>query len=508
MMQKGIIATLFLYFFAANSHSQPYLPLNDYYNFFIEKSVSYDTRFHSAIKPYNLSEIKLDTSELANLINYTFFKNEKNISVLPLYESSFSKSVKNDNALSLSAGASFRAKYGKSWFFQLNFTENINKFPNYVTEKIDSNRIVPHLGRYYAKYGDFYNNPLLTGLLQYSPISCLSLAAGIDKNFIGDGYRSMLLSDNTAPYPFARLTVIAWRIKYIFLYTFFRDINSYSGNSDLQEKHAVIHYFSYNVTERLNLGFFEAIVWHGSDSITNRGNDPNYFNPVIFFRPVEFSLHSPDNANLGGSLKIRFWKRTFFYSQLFLDDLIVRQIFDNKGWWGDKYGIQAGFKSFNFVNCKNLYLQAEFNFARPYTYSHVTSLNNYGNMYQPLAHPLGANFREFVGIVRYTKNKWLFSIKSVSAMYGADTSLVSYGSNIYKPYTMRNNDYNIITGQGLKTKSFFNDFKFSYFILPKWNLCAVAGCNLIYRTNSMSSKLDNYFYIGISTLLYNNENDY
>jgi len=508
MIKKGIIVTLCLFIIAANSRAQPYSPLNDDYNYLVEKSVILNTKFHSSIKPYNLSDIKLDTSSVEKLINFKFFNEKKSISVLPVFESIYSHSIKNDNSLSVAAGASFKAKYGKSLYMQLNFTESINKFPDYIAEKIDSNRVVPHFGKYDSKFGKFYNNLLLTGFLQFSPEPYLSLAAGIDRNFIGDGYRSMLLSDNSAPYPFARLIVTAWRLKYVFLYTFLKDIDSYSGNSNFYEKHAVIHYLSYNVSNRLNLGFFEAIIWRGNDSITNRGIEPNYLNPMIFFRPVEFSLHSPDNANLGGSLKIRLWKRTFIYSQVFLDDLITKQFFNNKGWWGDKYGLQAGFKSFSFFNCNNLYLQAEYNYARPYTYSHVTSLENYGNDYQPLAHPLGANFNEFVTIIRYTKNNWLFTLKSVSALYGADTSMLSYGSNIYKPYTLRISDYNITTGQGLKTRYYNNDLKFSYFILPKWNMYATIGYNLIYRTNSSFSQFNNYFFIGFSTLLYNNASDY
>jgi hypothetical protein len=508
MIKKGIIATLFLSFPAVYSQAQPFLPLNDDFNFLIEKFVIPDTKFHSAIKPFNPGEIKFDTLPGYKIINYNFYLDEKNISFLPVIEGLFSNSIKKDNALSGSAGISFKARYGKSWNIQANFTESLNKFPDYINDKIDSNRVIPHFGRYNSKLGKFYNNVLITGLVQFSPKPYFSLAAGIDRHFIGDGYRSLLLSDNSAPYPFARITFMAWRLKYIFLYTFFKDINSYSGNTEFNEKHAVIHYLSYNVTDWLNLGFFEAIVWHGSDSIVHRGVEPNYINPMIFLRPVEFSLHSPDNANLAGTCKIRLWKRTFIYGQLFLDDLIVKQLFSNKGWWGDKYGIQAGLKSFNFLNFSNFYFQTEYNYARPYTYSHETSLSNYGNSYQPLAHPLGANFQEIVFLMRYQKNNWMITLKSVNALYGSDTSKVSYGGNIYKPYTYRNSDYDIFIGHGLKTKLFIYDLKFSYFILPKWNLCAIAGCNLIYRKNSVISKADNYFYLGISTLLYNNNNDY
>lgn len=406
----------------------------------------------------------------------------------------------------------------KTLFFQANLIGNLSKFPSYIAEKIDSNQVIPHYGRYSFKSSGFYGYPLITGFLQYSPRPYLAISLGVDKRFIGDGYRSMLLSDNSAPYPFVELTVPIWRIKYIILWAFLKDIDSYSGNSDFHEKYAVIHYFSYNVTERLNLGFFEAIVWRGNDTSGNRGFDPNYANPVIFFRPVEFSLNSPDNANLGGSLKLRFWKRTYFYSQLFLDDFTVGKFIKRDGWWGNKYGIQTGFKSFSFAGCRNLFMQGEFNFARPYTYSEHTSLVNYGNEYQALAHPLGANFWELVGITRYLQKNWLITLKATGAVYGADTSLRSFGQNIYKPYDLRYynipksqwqvSDYNNHIGQGLKTKLLNIETKLSYSLIPKWNLYATMGYRLIASKNNIDSGLDNYFFIGISTYLYNNDVDY
>jgi len=46
-------------------------------------------------------------------------------------------------------------------------------------------------------------------------------------------------------------------------------------------------------------------------------------------------------------------------------------------------------------------MQLEGNAVRPYTYSHDTRYGSYSNYRQPMAHPMGANFGEFVAIVRY-----------------------------------------------------------------------------------------------------------
>lgn len=506
--QKIIIISLLLPLFIDASKAQPLLPINNDFNFIFEQSVIYNTNFHSSIRPYNLNEIQTDSTRINHFINYRFFKKGENTVIYPIGDFSVSKSLKSDDGLNFSAGAGFMAKPGNKWYFQLNVEENLSRFPLIISEKIDSNRIIPHFGRYFSKSGNWYNYPLITGQLQYSPWSFLLLAAGVDKHFIGDGYRSMLLSDNAAPYPFARLLVHAWRIKYFVLWAKLNDIDSYLGNTEFHSKFAAIHYFSYNMTRRINLGFFEAVVWQGQDSLTQRGFDLNYLNPVVFYRPVEFSLNSPDNANMGGSFKVRFWKTTFVYGQLFLDDLIFHDFIKNDGWWGNKYGIQAGFKCYNYAGLNRLFVQAEYNFARPFTYSHSSSLTNYGYEYEPLAHPLGANFDELVGIIRYVSGRWLFSLKSIGSMYGLDTSKISYGKNIYIPYDLRNSNYGVLTGQGLKTYSIYNEAQISCLIIPKWNFCLKAGYQSMHRSNSFSKENNNYFFIGISTLLYNNDVDY
>ena len=46
-----------------------------------------------------------------------------------------------------------------------------------------------------------------------------------------------------------------------------------------------------------------------------------YLNPLIFLRPLEFALGSPDNAFIGITGKYKLYKNGFIYGQLGLDDL-------------------------------------------------------------------------------------------------------------------------------------------------------------------------------------------
>ena len=84
---------------------------------------------------------------------------------------------------------------------------------------------------------------------------------------------------------------------------------------------------------------------------------------------------------------------------------------------------QLGGKYVDAFNIKNLDLQFETNRARPYTYSHYDSIANYTHYNQPLAHPLGANFQEFIGIVKYQPApKWYINARAIYYYQGLDSA--------------------------------------------------------------------------------------
>jgi hypothetical protein len=498
---------ILVFFFSKNIYAQPFLPTDNDYSVFIENAEINSLNFHSEIKPYNLAELKLDTSKI-NFFNYKFYTNNQKISCIPIIETQLSNSINNDFGINFSIGAEIKAKINKNLYFQINLSENLNKFPSYIIDKIDSNKIIPHWGRNIDKLSNFYNYPSITGLISFNPRPYFSFILGYDKNFIGDGYRSMFLSDNSAPYPFAKLTINAWHIKYFAMLASFSDVNTSQKGIGLSQKYGIFHYFSLNATNRLTLGFYENIIWQVKDSGIYRGIELAYLNPVIFYRPLEDAINSPDNANIGVSGKIRLWKKTFLYGQFYLDDIVVKEISANKGWWGNKYGMQTGIKSFNPLGIEGAFIQAEYNFVRPYTYSHISSLTNFGNMYQALADPLGANFYELIEIIKYRKNKWWIDFKSTEALFGNDIPGKDFGKNIYLPYNLRIRNYGNYTTQGVKTSLITNEISFNYLILPKWNLAFQTGYKLYYSSGSPALINDNYFFIGISTLLYNNDIDY
>jgi len=308
--------------------------------------------------------------------------------------------------------------------------------------------------------------------------------------------------------PFVKASVNVWRFKYLWHFGYLRDFNTEIPNLQLNSKLLFSHYLSLNATKWLNINFFESIVSNPVDSVGVTYFNINYLNPVIFFRPVEFSGGSADNALLGFGFKLKLYKKYQFYGQMVIDEFVWSQMKSGNGWWGNKFGIQAGLKIFDFANIQNLYFQLEYNAVRPYTYSYSNSILNYGNHFQPLAHPTGANFGEGIMLAHYHKNRYSLLLKTIISSSGMDKDSISYGQDIYKPYYQRQGDYNNSFKQGLETSFYHIELKVSWLINPNLNHSFFLSV-ISQKQNSNTTEFKNtYISLGIKYLLYNDNLDY
>ena len=100
---------------------------------------------------------------------------------------------------------------------------------------------------------------------------------------------------------------------------------------------------------------------------------------------------------------------------------------------------------------------------RPYTYAHSDSIANYTHYNQPLAHPLGANFQEYIGVVKYQPAaKWYINARAIYYYQGLDTAGINFGSNPLLSYNTRPGDYGFDVGSGSKAKCLNAMFQLSY----------------------------------------------
>jgi len=198
-----------------------------------------------------------------------------------------------------------------------------------------------------------------------------------------------------------------------------------------------MHHLSMDVTNWLNIGIFEAVVFGRKNHF-----DFTYLNPVIFLRLAEQQNGSADNAFVGLDFKANVAKRFQFYGQMLLDELKVKEMRSGKGWWANKFAVQLGGKYINALGVKNLDLQGEVNLVRPFTYSHFDSVSNYSHFNQPMAHPLGANFVEAIGIARYQPHpKWTTSARVIVWTQGTDNDSSNVGTDIFMVNQTRSDDY-------------------------------------------------------------------
>ncbi|MFL5788281.1 MAG: hypothetical protein ACJ748_09515 [Flavisolibacter sp.] len=384
----------------------------------------------------------------------------------------------NETLFQNTRGISVRGRIADKIGFYTLITDNQERDPLYVQQWVNEHSAVPGEGYYKFFKGTGYDYFDARGYFTFNVTKYIDVAFGYDKNFIGNGYRSLFLSDFSNNALFFKLNTRVWKFNYQNLFMELNVTEPRGPDRLLGKKYAAIHHLDMGVTKWLNVGVMEGIIFGRKDHF-----DFGYLNPIIFYRSIEQQNGSPDNAVAGIDAKANIAHRFQFYGQLLLDEFKLSELKAGKGWWGNKYGIQIGAKYIDAFGISNLDLQAEMNRVRPFTYSHDDSISNYAHYNQPLAHPLGANFQEFIGIARYQPApKWTLSGKVIYYYQGRDTGSSNYGSNIMLPDKppFRTMDYGFYIGTGVRTTTFYGSLLLSY----EWRQNFFIEGNLVYRKQS------------------------
>ena len=514
---------------AQESHS---LYMDHEFNHFDRYVYQKQNRFHTSVKPYQTRQVnttvnadsiyRIDVSRkipdiLLNRSWITYKQSDFEFTIDPLMHFELGRDSDYDKMSWVNTrGFVLNARLGKYVFVTSDFYENQAKFYDYRRDVVRSVKTIPGQSAYKSFKGDGYDYAWADATVSFQPDEHFDITFGHGKNFIGDGYRSMLLSDVSANYPFLRITTDFWNIKYVNLWAQFQDFTKhYDYGHPHDKKWGSFNYLDWSVTPWLNVGFFEAVIWAAADSIGHRGFDINYANPVIFTRPVEFSVGSSDNALLGLTGKLTLWDNHVLYGQFIIDEFKLENVkagikhqFNKSdstikwGWWANKWALQMGYKTFDLFGLQHLDIQAEMNIARPFMYSHVTHIQNYGHYKQPLAHPLGSNFRELVLIGRYNYKRLFVEAKYIHAMHGRDVGGQNMGNNIYTDYTSYAQEYHNEIGQGQKVILQNTNAKAAFLINPRTNMNVYVGfTRRSEKINDKTSK--NLITFGLRTSLQN-----
>jgi len=506
-MKKIFSSILLLFSIIGIARAQSeYMPYSfQFYQKLNSDLYSTDTREHTSLKPFVVQDSLLK-HHYDSLMNYGSDGKEHSLLYKKLFNehlidvqgkgSTFYADLLPDfdigrdfsgklTTSTTSLGLQLGGTIGSKFYYNVTGYQSSEIFPEYMSTYINQVAIIP--GQAYAKIYEpnGYDWSYITATVSYTPIKFLNISAGRDKTFIGDGYRSMLLSDYASPYPFFRLTGTLGNVRYMAMWAYLEDPASTSQYDISRKKFSVTHYLDWNVSNRLSFGFFENIMgYFTDDNGQKRPFDVNYINPLIYMNPLNNMSDDPDKSLIGFTGKYKISNGITAYGQFALNEFKASEFFSNDGSFANKYGWQLGLRGTDLFGVKNLNFLVETNTAKPYTYSARSEIEAYSDNGEPLAHPWGANFREGLGLLNYTYKRFDFSGEADFGRYGLDEDGLDYGKDIFEVYTTPAKVFGNYTTQGLITNMVYLEGKVAFLLNPKYNLRIEIGG--IYRTENNS----------------------
>ncbi len=488
--------------------------LKPYNNTDEQKLYNFDTTMHTAWKPV------LYTDSLLPIINEPWFKrkffqehlvqvqtpgfNLYGDIIVDEYIGKSGRYNKKVGALDINStmpgmntrGVELSGNIGNKVYFETNFYENQGKYGGYIDSFAREYNVLPGIGPWkpYGTTGGF-DFSTSTGRIIYMPSKHFLLDLGNSKNFIGDGYRSLLLSQNSTIYPYFRVAATFGKFQYSVMWSQYIDTVDVKQNNNLGylRKWGQTYFIDWSPTKAFSLGLFESVIWPGQidNDRTKTDLSPWLLSPVIFAHGRTTPSGVRNFDMLGLNSKLWFFDRSYFYGQLVVNQLGAFSSAQNRT------GYQLGVRSGDIFEIPGLNVLAEFNTVRPYTYAGASSDVNYSNANQALAHPLGANFAEGLAVVTYAYNRWRFRFEGFVANYGADTGQANYGQNILAHLPIKSPSGDVKQGQGVAATIDYADLKLSYILNPKTNLRLETGFTYRHESSSVFDYQDKIFYIGI-----------
>lgn len=369
-----------------------------------------------------------------------------------------------------SRGIEMRGSIDRKVAFYTYLTSTQTIFPSWIKDYTEHNGAVPGEG-FWKRYNEQgYGYFSARGHIAFNFTRHIEAQFGHDRNFVGEGYRSMVLSDFSNPALFFKLNTKIWRFQLTNLWSqktadIIFDGQGRPTDGRYPQKWFSIHRLGMNIGKNFNVGIFE--------SVMKNQFDWNYLNPIIFYRWVEQQLGTPDKVMLGTDFKWNFTRGMQFYGQFALDEFVFNEFFEITGENSsrNKHGIQAGYKYIDAFKVSNLDIQLEYNQARPYTYQEKFDYQSYSNYRTPLTHPLGANFKEAICIIRYQPKflpRLFATFTGIYQYFGEDPAEdVNFGKDVLKNRTEANTGLGLfghVIGQGVETTVTMANLNLSYMV--------------------------------------------
>jgi hypothetical protein len=352
------------------------------------------------------------------------------------------------------------------------------------------NAIIPGAARTKPFKTSGFDYTYAIGNIVYQPTKFLELSTGNNAHFIGSGYRSLLLSDNSINAPYVQSRVkLSTKLSFVYmrskLLNLIRRPIYTTVESNYESKGYAVNYLNYSIHDKFNISLFEGSLYNKVDSITSNRVNPLFYNPIPFLSSALIRDLTQFSSVEGLNLEFILNPENRFYSQLALSN------FDF-----DYLGFQLGYRGYNFGKLKDFMLQLEYNNVPKNLYQSKNSRLNYVQSNLPMAHTKGNGFQEFILRANYELNRAYLDIKTIYYLFEAYQSLSVFPLDMNLPAQKGN-----VIHQQVELGYRFNR-NMNLTLFGTWMLRNIAVTNLSGPANT------NCLYIGIRTGLINHYNDF
>ena len=438
----------------------------------------------------HLFEVKGDYYFLtiSPILDFSIGTDRKDTSSRRLFQNTRGIFVEGDLFKNFSFSTSFYENQARFTRYEsAHYSELGELYPNQSTGQYNTqNAVVPGSARTKPFKVDGFDYAFAVGNIVYKPTKWLHLSAGNSSHFIGDGYRSILLSDNGVPSPFYRVStqfLKKWQFNALRtrLINLMRKPASTTVEAYYETKGYSNNYLTFQPNEKWSFSLFEGIIWSKGDSITSTKVNPLFYNPVPLIAPFVLSKDQI-NSVLGFNISFSLNDNNRFYGQIALGDLNTKNA-----------AMQFGFRGFNYFGLEDFMLQVEFNSVTKGMYHSSNARLNYIHYNLPIAHVKGNSFHEFIVRSNYEWKRCYIDFKTIVYI------LSNYSSTDLLPV---NKIDNFETGKVVLLTT-----ELGYRFNRKMNLNLFGGMNLRSDVNGGIGNIQHIF-VGLRTGINNRYTDF
>jgi hypothetical protein len=386
-------------------------------------------------------------------------------------------------------GARIAGNYRDIFFFEAEDYENQGRFPGYVDSYIQRSRVVP--GAQTFRRNDInapYDYNYAAGRMVYQPLKQLRLELGYGRNFIGDGYRSLLLSDWSFNYPYLKVTTQYRSLQYSVMWS--QHIAAIDPGTHATwgypRKWAQTFFLDWLVGNHGSIGLFESVIWPDVNAHNRKDLSWSMASPLMFVHGTESPSGMANSTLTGLNLRYRLARGYHIYGQLAFSDFL------RQGSWQQRFAAQLGLRAHDIAQIPQLNALVEYNRVQPYTYAATNSTVSYTHYHQAMAHPLGAGFSELMFQADYRYKRWYARAQAFYATYRLDSKGSRAPQDIFNALPAH-----LAPADGTAFHIGWYDIRLAYVLNPATNLRIEAACTLRDEQGGTVSFSDRIFSIGL-----------